>query len=231
MLDTRRLGIPGLEGWEIDARCRVFRTGEAVPVENEWPYVTIEHHDLALSFKVAEAAALAFLGEEGCSDVYRELYSQNLKKGNARTKQIALEKGLSEWIVLAAARSHFSQFRLTVLLQMMRWGRVDETMKLHTVEGGRVESYATYPVDGQAGLVQRLRKEALFDHVINVAGQTYRLRQTGGAPLARDGDTVSFRYRLDQGGGRFVVRTSFRRVSVSGQPNADTAGRTVSNGR
>jgi len=224
MLDVRRLGIPGLEGWEVDARCRVFRSGTRKPVDNEWPYVTVDHHDLALSFQVAEAAALAFLGEDGCSEVYRELFSENVRKGHPRTKQIALEKGLSEWIVIAASRRHHSQFRLTVLLQMIRWGQIDESMKLHRVIEGRIDGYVTYPVDNAARTTFAERRNAIHDHVMTIAGQQYRLRQSGHVPMAREGDLVCFSYRLDPKGARYIVRSSFGRLPPAPSLDMDTLG-------
>lgn len=211
MLDTRRLPVPGLDDWEIDARCRVFRSGSSTPLDNEWPYVTVEHHDLVLSFQVAEAGALAFLGEEGCSEVYQELFAEKVTKGHPRVRSIAREKGLSEWIVIAAARRHYSQFRLTTILQMLRWGNFDETMKLHSVTDARLADYATYPVDSGEVLPFAERRDAVYDHVMLVDDQQYRLRQSGRIPLAVKGDVVSFTYRLHPKGGRYIVRSSFRR--------------------
>lgn len=213
MLDTRRLPIHGLEGWEVDARCRVFKVGHREPVETDWPYVTIQHHDLVLSFKAAEAAALTFLGEEGCSEIYRELFAEKVEKGHPRTSEIARDRGISEWIVLEAARTHYSQFRLTGLLMRMKRGVIDETMRLHRVTLATVAEYRVFPVGGASHLSNRAT--ALYDHVIGIADRRFRLRQKGGVPMANIGDRISFSYRSDPQGGLFIVRSSFVREAPS----------------
>lgn len=220
MLDVRRLPIQGLDGWEVDARCRVFQAGEKNPVEAEWPYVTIYHHDLVLSFKSAEAAALSFLGEAGCSEIYRELYAEKVEKGHPRTKAIALERGISEWIVIEAARTHYSQFRLHGLIMRLRRGLIDDSMRLHKVTLSVVTNYTVFPVGNTPQHLQN-READLFDHVLAISGRKFRLRQKGGHSIASIGDRVSFSYRTDPQGGLFIVRSTFEKEAIRTFPEPE----------
>lgn len=209
MLDTRRLPIPGLDDWLVDARCRVFRRGEHRPVAAQWPYVTVEADGQTISFKVAEATALAFLGQDACEEIFRELFAANPVKGHPRTRRIALDRGLSEWAVLQASRCVPEQFDLVRAVRRIEAGRVDPTMCLHSLDGARVDRYDVYRAEaGDRGA----RSPAVFDHVLSVAGEPYRFRQSGMARLAQVGDIVSFRYRLKSDRRRYVVRSTLVRT-------------------
>jgi len=212
MLDSRRLPIPGLSGWLVDARCRVFPEDSYSPLPCEWPFVTITIRDLSLSIKAPEAAALAFLGEAGCEAIFRELFSAEVGKSHPRVKAIALERGISAWIVIEAARRHFSEFRLTKLLHDISRGRIDDTMRLHRITDARVDDYRTFRCTSGG-----THKGAVaHDHVISISGVPYRMRRSSAFPMARKGDLVSFSFRRDREGGLFIVNSTFSRVATSG---------------
>lgn len=205
MLDTRRIEIDFFPGFEVDARCRVFAAGSHVPLPSEWPYVTLREGDIALSLNAPEICALSFLGPDGCEAVFRELYGENVFKGHGRIKEIALDRGISQWAVMAAARRHHEAFRVSSILSDLRAGRYGSCMWLHRVERTRIDFYDVYEV------VMGSPGQRLFDHAITLGGIAYRFRRIGEIPLAQCGDEVSFSYRLDRQGGRFVVQSSLVR--------------------
>lgn len=207
MLDTRRIEIAFFPGFEVDARCRVFETGSYVPLPCEWPYVTLGSADIRFSLKAPELCALAFLGTEGCEAVFRELFAQEVFKGHPRIKEIALEKGISQWAVIEAARRHHSRFRVSSILSDLRAGKFGPTMWVHRISAGIVDRYEVY--EERSGAVG---SPSLFDHALAVGAKTYRFRTRSPVPMASRLDAVDFSYRIDPEGGRFIVLSSFQRV-------------------
>lgn len=208
MLDTRRIEIDFFAGFEVDARCRVFVAGEFKPLPCNWPYVTLNNNSVSFSLKAPEVCALTFLGQDGCDDVFRELFSVNVFKGHPRVKEIAINKGISQWAVLEAARRHHSNFRISTIISQLKNGHFGPTMWLHRAESVFIEHYDVYDV-ASAGQ----RQHSLFDHVLTVRGVKYRFRSQTAFQIARIGEKVDFLFRIDVEGGRFVVVSSFTRTS------------------
>jgi hypothetical protein len=211
MLDTRRIEIECFAGFEVDARCRIFAAGSFEPLPCEWPYVTLGTEDIKFSLKAPEVCALAFLGPHGCDAVFRELYMENVTKGHPRIKAIALERGISQWAVMEAARRHHSAFRVSSILDQLRSGRFGPSMWLHRIDDAVVQGYEVHAVAAPG------RSEGLSDHVVTVVGVKYRMRKIGSVPMALVGDRVSFSFRNDREGGLFIVLSSFERAAYKGR--------------
>jgi len=215
MLDTRRIEIDFFAGFEVDARCRVFPAGSYEPIPCHWPYVTLTFKGISFSLKAPEVCVLSFLGPDGCEDIFRELYSQDVFKGHPRIKEIALGKGISQWAVIEAARRHHSRFRSSMILSRLQGGRFDQTMWLHRVTAAPVQHYDIYEVES----ARRDKSFALFDHVVTVEGAKYRCRMQGSHPLAAVGEKIDFLFRKDAEGGRFLILSSISRTSENGLPS------------
>jgi hypothetical protein len=212
MLDTRRIEIECFPGFEVDARCRVFVAGTYDPLSCQWPYVTLKTGTFEFSLKAPEVCALAFLGPDGCEAVFRELYMHNVGKGHPRVKEIALERGISQWAVIEAARKPPGKFRASSILEQLRSGHFGPSMWLHRIDSGMIHQYETFPVEGW-----RTVNERIYDHVLTVAGVKYRIRRNDTFPLARIGDRVSFAFRKDIQGGIFIVGSSFVRTDLTSE--------------
>lgn len=195
-----RIEVPGFPGWFADARCRVYSI-KGAQARSDWPYVSIDTPLGEVYLKAAEVTALCYMGPEGCDGVFRELSLQpNVTVKSPQCVAIAEKHGISPWAVFAASHVPHDAFVVTKFAGLFARGVVSDFMRLH--DGfGTVDEYLVFPLEGRPGM---------FDHVMKVGGGDYHARQQGQRMMAQKGNLVSFRYRSDPEGQKFVIRESVR---------------------